>query len=62
MLLIWDDASNHKDEKIHPLLMRGGKRTVNYINSGCIGMIKPQRAQRTQRKRRERCIIPMSTD
>jgi len=25
-------------------------------------MIKPQRAQRTQRKRRERCIIPMSTD
>ena len=33
-----------------------------HINSGFIGMIKPQRAQRTQRKRRERCIIPMSTD
>ena len=32
------------------------------INSGYIGMIKPQRAQRTQRKRRVRCIIPMSTD
>jgi hypothetical protein len=26
----------------------------SYINSGCIGMIKPQRTQRTQRKRTER--------
>jgi len=62
MLLIWDNASYYRDQKMHPPLMRGGKTTVNHINSGCIGMIKPQRAQRTQRKRRERCIIRMSTD
>ena len=29
------------------------------INSGCIGMIKPQRTQRTQSQRTERWIIPM---
>ena len=28
---------------------------ISYINSGCIGMIKPQSTQRTQRKRTERC-------
>ena len=35
---------------------------VHQINSGCIGMIKPQSTQSTQRKIRERGIIPMSTD
>ena len=38
------------------------KMLLLYINSGCIGMIKPQSTQRTQRKRTERWIIPMLTD
>ncbi len=30
MLLIWDGASYPRDEKMHQLLMMGGKTTVNH--------------------------------
>ncbi len=47
----------------HSQIFTGGFCTkLTYdINSGCIGRIKPQSTQRTQRKRTERWIIPMLT-
>jgi transposase len=48
------EIGNLTDERLEILRFFPERARAYYINSGCIGMIKPQRAQRTQRKRRER--------
>ena len=42
--------------------MRSAILATNHIVYNCFGMIKPQRAQRALRKKRERSIIPIPTD